>query len=189
MIPTAPEQQALIVFVFVALLAERILESIVDARHRRQLRDLDAVRIRGDAFSLIVIAQVFLFTGPLLELVLTEHAGLGRASWFALTALVLAQMLRWSAVRTLGERWTLRVFVVPDAARIQHGPYRWLRHPNYLAVLVEYAALPVFLGAWWSLGPVVALGVLATAQRIAVEDAALDGAAASQVEPMHPNPS
>ena len=59
-----------------------------------------------------------------------------------------AQGLRWWCIRTLGRRWNPRVIVIPGLPRITDGPYRWLRHPNYLAVIIEGIALPMVHGGW-----------------------------------------
>jgi methyltransferase len=61
---------------------------------------------------------------------------------------LLSQGLRWWAVASLGDRWTTRVVVVPGATPVRSGPYRFLRHPNYLAVAVEVLSLPLACGAW-----------------------------------------
>lgn len=66
----------------------------------------------------------------------------------ALVLAVAAMALRYWAISTLGERWNTRVIVVPDAPVVRSGPYRWLRHPNYVAVILEIAALPMIHGAW-----------------------------------------
>ena len=57
-------------------------------------------------------------------------------------------MLRWWCVTTLGHRWNTLVIVVPDAPLVRRGPYRWLHHPNYVAVVVEGIALPLVHTAW-----------------------------------------
>ena len=62
--------------------------------------------------------------------------------------LLCAQALRWWAITTLGPRWNTRVIVLPDAEPVTGGPYRWLRHPNYVAVIIEMIALPLASGAW-----------------------------------------
>jgi methyltransferase len=59
-----------------------------------------------------------------------------------------AQGMRYAAIRALGERWTTRVLVLPGAPLVHRGPYRWLRHPNYLAVVIELIAAPLIFGAW-----------------------------------------
>ena len=63
-------------------------------------------------------------------------------------AALLAQGLRWWAVTTLGDRWSTRVIVVPRERPVTGGPYRFLRHPNYLAVILEMACLPLAWGMW-----------------------------------------
>lgn len=59
-----------------------------------------------------------------------------------------AQALRYWAIATLGPRWNVRVIVVPGEPVVTTGPYRWLRHPNYLAVVIEGLAIPLLHGAW-----------------------------------------
>jgi methyltransferase len=92
----------------------------------------------------------------------------------ALGAFVAAQPLRYWAIASLGDRWSTRVLVPPDEEPSTTGPYRYLDHPNYVAVVVELAALPVALGAWrtalWA--TVANAAVLRT--RVAVERSALE---------------
>lgn len=95
------------------------------------------------------------------------------AALLALAGVALAQGLRWWAVASLQGRWTTRVVVVPGAAPVTGGPYRFLRHPNYLAVVVEVACLPLCYGSWrtalcFSLANAALLRV-----RIGVEERAL----------------
>lgn len=72
--------------------------------------------------------------------------GPGWRVWLGL--FVLAQGLRYWAIRTLGPRWNTRILVLPGVAPVAGGPYRWLEHPNYVAVVIELAALPLMFGAW-----------------------------------------
>ncbi len=70
---------------------------------------------------------------------------------FSIAMVVLAlacQGLRWWCIRTLGQRWNPRVVVVPGGERITTGPYRFFSHPNYVAVALEGAALPLVFGCW-----------------------------------------
>lgn len=66
--------------------------------------------------------------------------------WFGL--FMAAQGLRYWAITSLGRYWNTRILIVPGARRVRTGPYRFLRHPNYLAVAVELAAVPLIFGAW-----------------------------------------
>lgn len=119
-----------------------------------------------------VFHALFLVACPL-EAAWRGPAELGLLTWVALAGVVGAQALRWWAIATLGDRWNTRVIVLPDAEPVTGGPYRFVKHPNYLAVVVELACLPLVHGAWvtaitFSLGNVLLLAV-----RIRVEEAAL----------------
>lgn len=78
---------------------------------------------------------------------LTRGGAPAPASPLWLGAFVVAQLLRYWAIASLGERWNTRVLVVPGDVPLRHGPYRWLAHPNYLAVVIELAAVPLSVGA------------------------------------------
>jgi methyltransferase len=61
---------------------------------------------------------------------------------------VLAQALRWWCITVLDPRWNTRVILVPGLPLVERGPYPWLRHPNYVAVVLEAVALPLVHSAW-----------------------------------------
>lgn len=85
----------------------------------------------------------------------------------------LCQGLRWWVIRTLGRQWNTRVIVVPGLDRVRAGPYRWLAHPNYVAVVVEGIALPLVHSAWWTMLGFTVLNAALLRVRIRCEDAAL----------------
>ncbi|WP_027877475.1 isoprenylcysteine carboxyl methyltransferase family protein [Meiothermus cerbereus] len=68
--------------------------------------------------------------------------------WLWLAVFVLAQGLRYWAIQSLGRYWNTRIIIVPGAKKIAGGPYRYLRHPNYLAVALELLSLPLIFNAW-----------------------------------------
>ncbi len=95
------------------------------------------------------------------------------ADWGLLGLYGLLQLGRLWVIASLGRRWTTRVIVVPGAPLVTRGPYRFLRHPNYLVVALEIPVLPLAFGAWQ-----IALGfglanLALLAQRIRVEERAL----------------
>ncbi len=91
----------------------------------------------------------------------------------AFLTLIAGQILRYTAIRTLGQRWTVRVMTLPDAPAVGEGLYRYLRHPNYLGVMLEVAAVPLLHGAYLtSLGFSLANALLLTV-RIRVEERVL----------------
>jgi methyltransferase len=66
--------------------------------------------------------------------------------WFAL--FVLIELTRIWVVASLGSRWTTRIIILPNEPLVRRGPYRWVRHPNYLVVIAEIAVLPLVFGLW-----------------------------------------
>ncbi|MDM8084302.1 isoprenylcysteine carboxyl methyltransferase family protein [Cellulomonas cellasea] len=102
----------------------------------------------------------------------------------ALAAVLASQALRWWCVATLGPRWNTRIIVVPGLALVARGPYRWLRHPNYVAVALEGAALPLVHSAWLTAVAFTVLNaVLLLRFRIPAEERALALAPASPTTP------
>ena len=86
-----------------------------------------------------------------------------------------AKALKWWAILTLGPFWTFRVIVIPGASLVAKGPYRYVRHPNYAAVIGELAAVALMTGARFT-GPIVTLVFgLIILKRVAVEEKALSG--------------
>lgn len=126
---------------------QRLLELAHARRNERRLRACGAVERGRGHYPLIVALHALWLLGTLAE-------GLLRgpelpAYWpLPLAAFLLAQPLRYWAILSLGEHWNTKILVVPGARLIRRGPYRYLRHPNYLVVAVEIPAFPLIFGAW-----------------------------------------
>jgi methyltransferase len=94
-------------------------------------------------------------------------------NWWWLAAFVLLQIARLWVLASLGPYWCTRIITVPEAPLIRTGPYRWLRHPNYLLVVAEIAILPLVFSAYAIAIVFSILNALLLAHRIRVESAAL----------------
>ena len=88
---------------------------------------------------------------------------------------IAAQALRYWAIASLGPRWNVRVIVVPGLPVVTRGPYRWLRHPNYLAVVIEGFAIPLIHGAWITAVVFSVANAVLLVVRIRCEERALGG--------------
>jgi methyltransferase len=105
-------------------------------------------RAAAGTFPLMVAAHVALFILPPLEARLAHRRQRRPGVWLAV--LGAATGLRWWSIRSLGPLWNVRAAVPLDLRPVATGPYRWVRHPNYLAVILEFVALPMAGGAWVS---------------------------------------
>ena len=92
---------------------------------------------------------------------------------------VAAQGLRDWAITTLGPRWNTRVIVLPEAEPVTGGPYRFIRHPNYVAVVLELMVLPLVHGAWITALVFTVINALLLRVRVRVEEEALGSRYAS----------
>ena len=116
-------------------------------------------------------------------LIVAVHAAwLASLWWFApgrpihlpfLALFVLIELGRVWVLRTLGQRWTTRIIVVPGERLVASGPYRFVTHPNYLVVIGEIAVLPLVFGLWKVALIFSALNAIALTIRVRAENRAL----------------
>jgi methyltransferase len=153
------------------LLVERAVELAVSRRNNRALKAQGAIEYGAGHFPLLVLLHALFPLGLVAEVAyLGARPGELWPLW--LTVLLGAQALRACAIHALGRFWSVRVLVVPGAPPVRQGPYRFSRHPAYLAVTVELLAASLMFGAWrtalvFSLLNAIALGI-----RIRVEERA-----------------
>lgn len=156
---------------------QRLAELALARRNEARLKAAGGIEWGARRYPLIVA----LHAAWLAALVLAVPAG--RAPDFALLAAYAAlQPLRYWAIASLGGRWTTRVIVLPGAAPVRRGPYRWLRHPNYLVVALEIPLLPLAFGATALAAGFGLVNFALLWRRIRVESAALAGAFGTQAE-------
>lgn len=159
-----------------AVLAEgaaRLIELAVAARNERRLRAAGGLEFGRAQHPWMVALHLGFFAACLLEppWLARPFAGVWAAPLLAVLAAAMA--LRVWAIRALRGRWCTRVIVLPGRPAENGGPYRRLRHPNYLAVQAELLALPLLHGAWLTALVFGALNGILLRARIRVEEAAL----------------
>jgi methyltransferase len=147
---------------------QRLVELIWSRRNERRLREAGAVEVGRRHYPLLVLLHAS-WLSAMLFLVPPET----RPDPWLLSAYGVVQGLRLWTMASLGRFWTTRVLSLPRAPLVRHGPYRWLRHPNYLVVIAEIALLPLSFGAVAIALIFSALNLILLAIRIRVEDAAL----------------
>ncbi len=125
------------------LTIQRAIELVIATRHTRALLARGAYEVGASHYPIMVamhatwLASLWIF-------------GLGRPlSLPFLAFFVVLQLGRVWVLATLGERWTTRIIVLPGAAPIVSGPFRFVRHPNYLVVALEIPCVPLALGLVW----------------------------------------
>lgn len=153
--------------------AERLLELRVARRNAAWSFGRGGVEHGASHYPFMVFLHTALLVGCVAEVVLAGRPFLPALGFPMLALLVATQALRWWCIRVLGHQWNTRVIVVPGSRRVSAGPYRWLRHPNYLAVALEGIALPLVHTAWLTASVFTLLDTPLLAIRIRCEEAAL----------------
>lgn len=122
------------------LLVQRLAELVLARRNTARLRAEGAVEFGAGHYPVMVTLHAAWW----LALAWFGHDRPVNLGWLAL--FVLLQAARVWVIASLGGRWTTRVMVLPGAEVVARGPYRWLKHPNYLVVALEIAVVPLALG-------------------------------------------
>jgi methyltransferase len=159
--------------VLVAVAIERLIELVVARRNAAWSFARGGVESgRGHYPFMVALHTGFLF-GCLAEaFYATPPSGALSAGLFAVA--VLCQGLRWWVIQTLGPRWNTRVIIVPGLPRVTGGPFRYVAHPNYVAVVTEGVVLPAMYGCWRVATVFTLLNAVLLWVRIREESAALD---------------
>lgn len=157
-------------FLVLGLIVQRLLELRVAKANERWARAQGATEYgQGHYWTFFVLHPAWL-----LCLLLEGRASRSRVNWPMLALFLLLQPLRYWVMRSLGRYWNTRILIVPNGQRVQGGPFKYLKHPNYAVVALELASGPLAVGAWRTalafslLNAALLLGV-----RIPTEEAAL----------------
>jgi methyltransferase len=159
-----------------AVAVERVIELVVSARHLAWARERGALESGAGHYPFMAAVHSLLLVSCVVEVHLADRPFVPWLGWPMLAVVAGTQALRWWCVRTLGPQWNTRIVVVPGLPLVARGPYRLLRHPNYVAVVLEVAALPLVHTAWLTAVVFSLLDVVVLSIRIPAEQRALAAA-------------
>lgn len=157
------------VYAILALVVlQRLIELIYAERNTRALLARGAVEVGRTHYPFIVALHAAWLAA--IVLMLPARASI---DWLALAVFILLQLGRIWVIVTLGSYWTTRIITLDGAPLVRKGPYRFVRHPNYLVVAGEIAVLPLVFGELWVCLIFTGLNAATLAWRIREENAAL----------------
>ncbi|HLK91158.1 MAG TPA: isoprenylcysteine carboxylmethyltransferase family protein [Polyangia bacterium] len=162
---------------FVALCAAvgacRLVELTISRRHQRALAAKGAAPLPEPIFGAMVACHIGIIAGAAIEALALHRPYLPAVGLPALALVVLANALRFWVIATLGVHWNVRVVRSMPLGVVTTGPYRFVRHPNYVAVFVELCALPLVHGAYLTAVAGALLHLLILRRRVALEESVL----------------
>lgn len=165
--------QLLFTALVLAVGVERLAELVLSKRHASWAFSRGGQEFGRGHFPPMVALHTALLVGAVAEVWMLERLFLPILGWTALAIVIASQSLRWWCIASLGRQWNTRVIVVPGLPLVSRGPYRVLRHPNYVAVVLEGVALPLVHSAWLTAVGFTVLNAALLARRIQVEEGAL----------------
>ena len=163
---------------YLALLAlvalSRLAELQISRRHQQELARRGIEKRADPGFRWMVALHTGVLASAALEVVALDRAFLPALGILMALLLVLATALRWWVIRVLGAHWNVEVMISSPLGVVSSGPFRWVRHPNYLAVFVEMAALPLIHSAWITALAAVGGNAWVLRHRLRIEEPVLE---------------
>ncbi len=151
----------------------RLVELRLSRRNQRALAARGAAPLPEPVFRAMVALHTGLLLAAALEVLLLRRPATPALAIPALVLFALANLLRFWVIATLGAHWNVRVVRSMPFGVVTGGPYRYVRHPNYVAVFIELAALPLVHGAYLTATVGAVLHVMILRRRIALEESVL----------------
>jgi methyltransferase len=158
----------------VAVALERLAELAVSRRNLAWAKAHGGREYGFGHYPFMVVLHTGLLVACLVEA--AHRPFIPALGWSMFAVVLLAQALRWWCITTLGPRWNTRIVVIAGLPLVGRGPYRWLRHPNYVAVVLEGIALPLVHTAWITAAAFTVLNAGLLWVRISAENAAIEQA-------------
>jgi methyltransferase len=180
-----------VVVLVAAVGVERLAEMAISRRNTAWSMARGGREYGAGHYPVMVALHVGLLAGIVVEVAVRRPEPTPALVVPMLVLVAGAQALRWWCIAVLGRQWNTRVIVVPGLPRVTGGPYRFLAHPNYVAVVVEGLALPLACSAWVTAVLFTVANAALLAVRIRTEERAialLGGAVTGGVvgEQVHP---
>jgi methyltransferase len=162
---------------YITLLAlvclERVAELAVSQRNAARSLQRGGRESGQGHFPPMVALHTALLAGCWVEAIALHRTFLPWLGWPMIVLVIAANALRWWCIASLGPQWSARVITLPGLPLVSSGPYRWFRHPNYAAVIVEGAALPLAGSAWITAVTFTVLNAALLTVRVRCESRAL----------------
>lgn len=170
------------VIVYLALLALvgllRLVELRISRSHQRELVGRGIEKRADPQFRWMVALHTTVLWGAAIEVIVLRRPFLLGLAIPMAALFLLATALRWWVIRTMGAHWNVEVMASGPLGVVTSGPFRWVRHPNYLAVFVELVTLPLIHTAWITALIAAAGNALVLRHRLRVEEPVLDASPA-----------
>ncbi len=154
------------------VILQRVTELIIAKRNEKESKSLGGYEIDRNGYIPIVLMHTLFFISFFAEYYFL-HKEINVFSIYLLIIFILTQILRYWAIFSLGIQWNTRIIIIPGAKLVRKGPYRIFNHPNYIAVTIELAVLPLIFSCYITSIIFSILNAVILSRRIKIENTAL----------------
>ena len=155
------------------VIAQRLLELVIAKKNEKISLSKGGVEYDKGGYIVIVIMHILFFISLYTEFFYFERT-LNKFWIIFLILFIAAQALRYWAIFTLGTMWNTRIIIVPGSELIKTGPYKYFKHPNYMAVITELAVIPFMFSCFFTAVIFSSVNLLLLKRRIEIEENALE---------------
>lgn len=134
-------------FLYGFIVSQRIIELFIAKSNEKWMKQRGAIEFGVKHYRFIVMLHVLFFVTFFLEKRLFNQ-GISSVWPLFLFVFLLAQIIRVWAITSLGKFWNTKIIVLTNANVIRKGPYRFIKHPNYLVVAIELAVVPLLFNCY-----------------------------------------
>jgi methyltransferase len=166
------EERMFFSILFSLIVVQRMIELWIAKKNERWMTEKGAYEVGRSHYKYIVILHVMFFVSLLIEVQTLQR---DLANWWLIPFVffLMAQLLRIWSIKSLGRYWNTRIIILPGANVVEKGPYRFMRHPNYVIVITEILTIPLIFQAYLTATLFTLLNALVLSIRISMEERAL----------------
>lgn len=158
--------------VFLGVILQRLVELKIAQRNMNFAKAAGGYEIGQEHYPIIVLLHICFLVSLAVETYVTGNFR-EPPVFFFFALFLLAQLLRIWVILSLGKMWNTRIMIIPNSKPVTRGPYRFLKHPNYLVVVLEFVTLPLSFHAFWTAFLFSSLNLAILQKRISIEEAGL----------------
>lgn len=157
---------------YIFLIFQRLSELFLARRNEAATRKQGAVEYDKEGYKYIVLLHTGFIISFLAEKIFFARE-LNSFSLVLFIVFIFTQILRYWALSSLGIYWNTKILVVPELNLVKKGPYKYIQHPNYLAVITEIAVIPLIFSCYLTSIVFTVLNLITLRRRIRIEEKAL----------------
>lgn len=154
------------------VILQRISELIFAKRNYNLAINSGGFEYDKSGYKFIVIMHIMFFISLIAEYHFFSHC-LFQFWYIFFIIFIIAQILRYWSIITLGKYWNTKIIVTPNSKLITKGPYKFFKHPNYLAVVLEIASVPIIFSCFFTSMIFSVINFILIRRRISIEESAL----------------